>query len=195
MNITLKELASSAHASRTALLASVRSSGDTEIDETVLQKTMEKLECGWLEGPIPESELPDDAVVSCRFGIRQSSGDAVKIRLIDDSSASGVNDTVQVESATKLHTLDVAAALELLKVSSDQQWLGKTIDLSSAYRQLGILPSSRWVSYVAVFDPKSKKPLIFAMLALPFGASNSVYSFLRVAHSLWWLGCKALCRA
>ena len=30
------------------------------------------------------------------------------------------------------------------------------------------------------------------MRALPFGASRSVYSFLRVAHSLWWLGCVAL---
>lgn len=30
------------------------------------------------------------------------------------------------------------------------------------------------------------------MQALPFGASRSVYGFLRVAHSLWWLGCKAL---
>ena len=192
--ITLKELASSARASRSSMLASIRSSGDHEIDQTVMQKTLEELECGWLEGPIPISELPADAVVSRRFGIRQSSGDVLKIRLIDDFSASGVNDTVQVESATKLHTLDVAAALcmELLKVSPGEQWLGKTIDLSSAYRQLGISPCSKWVSYVAVFDPESKGPKVFAMRALPFGASNSVYSFLRVAHSLWWLGCKAL---
>eukprot|EP00435_Cladocopium_sp_Y103_P070982 s116_g36.t1 len=30
------------------------------------------------------------------------------------------------------------------------------------------------------------------MKALPFGASRSVHGFLRVAHSLWWLGCVAL---
>ena len=30
------------------------------------------------------------------------------------------------------------------------------------------------------------------MRALPFGASRSVYAFLRTAHSLWWLGCKIL---
>ena len=192
--LTLKELESTAKVSRMAFLATVRPTGDAEIDETVLQKTLEELECGWLEGPIPYDELPDNAVVSRRCGIRQASGDTVKIRLIADFSASGVNDTVQVESASKLHTLDVAAALcmELLKVSGDQQWLGKTIDLSSAYRQLGVSPESKWVSYVAVFDPRTRKPLIFAMRALPFGASNSVYSFLRVAHSLWWLGCKAL---
>ena len=33
---------------------------------------------------------------------------------------------------------------------------------------------------------------VFAMRALPFGASRSVYGFLRVSHSPWWLGCKAL---
>ena len=192
--ITMGELANAAKASRASLLTSIRSSGDLEIDQTVMQKTLEELECGWLEGPIPLSDLPPDAVVSRRFGIRQSSGDVLKIRLIDDFSASGVNDTVQVESATKLHTLDVAAALcmELLRVSPEQKWLGKTIDLSSAYRQLGISPCSKWVSYVAVFDPETNGPKVFAMRALPFGASNSVYSFLRVAHSLWWLGCKAL---
>ena len=192
--LTLKELGASAGTSRTALLATVRSSGDVEIDETVFQKTLEELDCGWLEGPIPVEDLPDNAIVSRRFGIRQTSGDTIKVRLIDDFSASGVNDTVQVESAAKLHTLDIAAALcmELLKTSADQQWLGKTIDLSAAYRQLGISPDSKWVSYVAVFDPKARRPAVFAMKALPFGASNSVYSFLRVAHSLWWLGCKAL---
>jgi len=70
--------------------------------------------------------------------------------------------------------------------------VGKTIDLSAAYRQLGISPESMWVSYVTVFDPETRRPAVFTMKALPFGASNSVYSFLRVAHSLWWLGCKAL---
>ena len=192
--VSVGELAQSASASRVALLATVRSSGDPETDAAVFAKTMEELECGWLEGPIEPNGLPDDAVVSRRFGIKQSSGDSFKIRLIDDFSASGVNDTVQVETATKLHTLDIAAALcmELLKVSGDAQWMGKTIDLSAAYRQLGVAPGSRWTSYIAVYDPKIAGPKIFSMKALPFGASKSVYSFLRVAHSLWWLGCKAL---
>jgi hypothetical protein len=118
----------------------------------------------------------------------------LKVRLIDDFSASCVNDTVQVESASKLHTLDVVAALctELLKIGDGCRWMGKTIDLTAAYRQLGVSPGAKWVSYIAVYDPNSRRVKIFAMRALPFGASKSVYGFLRVAHSLWWLGCKAL---
>ena len=133
-------------------------------------------------------------MVSRRFGIRQTSGDVAKIRLIDDFTASNVNQTVQVDNAPKLHTLDIVAALcmELLRLPCDEAWVGKTIDLSSAYRQLGISPSSRWVSYIAVYDPSSGGAKIFSMRALPFGASRSVYAFLRVAHSLWWLGCTAM---
>lgn len=176
------------------MLASVRSSGDDEIDREVFAKTQDEVACGWLDGPIDVSALEPNAVVSRRFGIRQSSGEVVKIRLIDDFTASNVNQTVQVENAPKLHTLDIVAALcmELLRQHGTTEWLGKTIDLSSAYRQLGISPQSRWVSYIAVYDPSTKTAKIYSMRALPFGASRSVYSFLRVAHSLWWLGCVAL---
>jgi len=192
--ITESELALSARASRVALLASVRSSGDAEIDSEVYNKTMDEVACGWLEGPLDLSSLGDDAVVSRRFGIRQASGEVTKIRLIDDFTASNVNQTVQVDNAPKLHTLDIVAALcmELLRLPCDDAWVGKTIDLSSAYRQLGISPTSRWVSYIAVYDPASKCAKIISMRALPFGASRSVYAFLRVAHSLWWLGCTAM---
>ena len=53
-------------------------------------------------------------------------------------------------------------------------------------------PDSKWVSYIAVYDPESKQPKVFTMEALPFNASRSVYGFLRTAHSLWWLSCKML---
>ena len=192
--VTESELASSARAGRISLLSSIRSSGDPFIDSEVYAKTLEELDCGWIEGPLDPSSLPDDAVINRRFGIKQTSGDRVKVRLIDDFSASGVNGTVQIDSSTKLHTLDIAAALcmDLLKKSPTSQWVGKTVDLSAAYRQLRISPKSRWVSYIAVFDPSTRRPKVFAMKALPFGASRSVYGFLRVAHSLWWLGCKML---
>ena len=101
---------------------------------------------------------------------------------------------MQVDNAPKLHTLDIVAALcmELLRADPSSHWVGKTIDLSSAYRQLGVSPTSKWVSYIAVYNPETKKAEIFSMRALPFGASRSVYGFLRVAHSLWWLGCVAM---
>ena len=192
--MTVPELKASAPSARKSLFASVRSSGDADIDREVFQKTQDELECGWLTGPYNFCDLPSDAVVNRRFGIKQSSGDSFKVRLIDDFSASGVNSTVQVETSPKLHTLDVVGSLclSLLRTCPSDSFVGKTVDLSAAYRQLGISPSSHWVSFIAVFDPVTRSPKIYAMRALPFGASKSVYSFLRVAHSMWWLGVKAL---
>ena len=191
---SVDNLKRNAGASNQAIFHSVRSSGDDFIDSEVYRETIAELESGWLVGPFAFDDLPEGAVLSRRFGIKQSSGEKVKVRLIDDLSASGINSTVQVQCMPKLHTLDVVAsvALELTKSGRTFDWLGKTFDLASAYRQLALSSNSLWASFVVCFNPEHRKPEIFAMRALPFGASRSVYSFLRVSRSLWWLGCKAL---
>lgn len=191
---SIPNLKECAKASREALIWSARSSGDSFLDAEVYRKTLLELEAGWLVGPIDPKQLPEDAVVSRRFGLKQSAGGEIKVRLIDDFSASGVNATVQVESKPPLHTLDVvaAAALEITRKGQGGLWLGKTFDLSAAYRQLYVAESSLWAAYLVCFDPVARGPKVFQIRALPFGASRSVYSFLRVAHSIWWLGATAL---
>lgn len=102
--VTEDELSSCAAGSRSAILWSTRSSGDDLTDQEVYQKTLAELGSGWLDGLFPLNSLPEHAVLNRRFGIKQSSGDGVKVRLIDDFSASGVNSSVQVSSMPKLHT-------------------------------------------------------------------------------------------
>ena len=86
-------------------------------------------------------------------------------------------------------TLHIVAALclELLKTSPSDNWVGKTIDLSSAYRNSGVSPGFRWVSFIVVNDPAEKWAKIFSMKALPFGASRSVYGFLRAQSVVAWM--------
>ena len=81
---------------------------------------------------------------------------------------------------------------EMLRCFPNKNLVGKAFDLKSAYRQFAVSPESSWASYVAMWDSENSKPSIFRLRALPFGASKSVYSFLRVAHSLWWIAIKAL---
>ena len=95
--MTVKELGDSALSIRKSLLSSIRSSGDDEIDLEVYNKTMDELQCGWLEGPLDVAQLAPHAIINRRFGIKQTSGETVKVRLIDDFSASGVNSTVHGE--------------------------------------------------------------------------------------------------
>eukprot|EP00435_Cladocopium_sp_Y103_P036553 s4088_g9.t1 len=191
---SIGELRKGAAASNAAIINSTRSSGDDFIDQEVLRKTLDELDSNWLRGPVDPGNPPDGAIVSRRFGILQSSGSQMKVRLIDDLSQSPINSTVQVECVPTLHTVDAVAALllELNKRCPSQKWVGKTFDLSAAYRQLALASESLEHAYISVFDPNCRKPVIYHMLALPFGASKSVYSFLRVIHSVWWLGANCL---
>ena len=48
-------------------------------------------------------------------------------------------------------------------------------------------PESSKFAHIAVRNPSAGEASIFRMLALPFGSIKSVHSFLRVAHSLWFI--------
>ena len=166
------------------------SSGDLEIDTIVYSKTLEEVECGWAIGPILLEELPSDAVISRRFVLKQPG----KVRLIDDLSASGVNQTVQTAESPKPHSADFIAAmlLAVLKFSKDSKLMGRSFDLKSAYKQLAIAKESLSFAFVAVYNPEKGKAEVFQLLAAPFGAIRSVYSFLRLSNAIWYIGVKAL---
>lgn len=188
--LTVQALRDSSHADRLGAFYSSRSSGDDEIDRAVLEKTQAEIKNGWARGPLALDQLPNPAVVSRRFGLRQSG----KVRLIDDMSGSAINMTVQSMESPKPHGTDMVAALvlEILKTGSSSQLLGRSFDMKSAYKQLALSEDALWASYVAIFNPVVKKPELYHLLAAPFGATRSVYTFLRVAHSIWFLGVAAL---
>ena len=77
-------------------------------------------------------------------------------------------------------------------MSRNKEIRGRSFDLKSAYKQLAISSSSLQFAFVAVYNPVSKKPEVYQLLAAPFGATRSVYSFLRLSHTLWYTGVKAL---
>ena len=187
--MSMDQLIAGASASHKEIFRSVRSSGDDEVDRAVFDKTLEERDAGWLRGPIEFREVPEGAILSRRFGLKQPS----KVRLIDDLSASSINKTVQCSETSRPHTTDVIASVALgLLERCHGEVLGKTFDLKAAYRQLGIHKDSLSFSYIACFDPIKRCPVIFQMLAVPFGATRAVYSFLRIARCLWWIGCKCL---
>ena len=187
---TVDDLCKASKSIRQKQYYSCRSSGDPEIDELVWNKTQEEVELGWASGPIDVASLPENSVISRRFGLRQPG----KIRLIDDLSASNVNQTVQCSESPKPQSLDFVAALLLtiLKSSGGARIKGRSFDLKSAYKQLAIAESSLQFAFVAIYNPYKKKAEVYQLLATPFGATRSVYSFLRISHALWYTGVKAL---
>ena len=159
-----------------------------EVDKVVLSKTEHEVQQGWLHGPIPLCELPSGSVVSRRFGLAQGE----KVRLIDDLRP--VNQTVATSESPRPHTVDVLASMgkSMMAAVPGVPLLGKAYDLTAAYRQLPLHPGTYWNSFISVWDHIKQEPSVFQLRALPFGASKSVYSFLRTSHSLWWLACMTL---
>eukprot|EP00438_Fugacium_kawagutii_P002538 Skav207754 [mRNA] locus=scaffold181:133572:138810:- [translate_table: standard] len=188
--LTVQSLMANAQADRLAIFHSSRTSGDADIDQEVLSKTRSEVECGWARGPIALSELPASAVVSRRFGLKQSS----KVRLIDDMSGSRINQTVQALESPKPQGTDMIAALvlEILQVGQNVPVTGRSFDMKAAYKQLPLSENALGLSYVAIYNPETREPELYQLLAAPFGATRSVYTFLRTAASIWYLGSAAL---
>eukprot|EP00435_Cladocopium_sp_Y103_P035609 s2538_g9.t1 len=89
-----------------------------------------------------------------------------KTRLIDDFSISGINDA---------------------------NLLAKTYDLKSAYRQVPIKSEHLKFAFICAYDPCSQSRKIFRLKTMPFGATHSVYNFLRLARALYSVACRGLC--
>ena len=154
------------------------SSGSDSNDAEVWQQTLTEVEQGWLRGPLDKSETDP---ITRRFGLQQGE----KVHLIDDYSDSGVNSCVTIDAAAAVlsNWFNVKS-----QCNQDTDLLVRTFDLKSAYRQIGLHHEGREAAYVAVYCPVKKTSFFFQALVLPFGATRSVHSFLRLARSIWWLG-------
>ena len=168
-----------------------RGSGDVELDDSVWSQTLAEVESHWLEGPLDLEQVPNSSPISRRFGVRQG---PTKVRCVDDFSASNVNDAVETIESPALHTVDVCAALaktlmfKLREAGKSSSLVARTFDLSSAYRQVALRPEQKKFGYLAVHDPSSLRWKFFRATVLPFGATRSVHSFLRLSRAIWWLG-------
>ena len=161
-----------------------------EIDETVRKQTLQELEDGWLRGPIPLNEIPEECPISKRFGIRQGN----KIRMTDNFAESAVNDAVTVHESPVLRTVDVAAAMagayfkSCKSVGRSSELVTRTYDLSSAYKQVAVHPNDRWLGLIYVYNPGENDWNYFGTQVLLFGAVRSVHCFLRLARAVWFIG-------
>jgi hypothetical protein len=149
-----------------------------------------------------------------RFGLKQG---GTKIRRIDDLSGENVNfgyttsnklDLMGVEEVVSIAKVvanciseDGTVSIELsnkeklqgklhhsLSRKEAADWVGKTVDLSNAYKQMMWRESSRRFAVLCVWNAEVKKAAYFISYTMNFGAIASVYAFNRAARSIWWIG-------
>ena len=160
-----------------------------------------------------EQEVSDRVGSPCwslspRFILRQ--GEDAKIRIIDDLKASAVNQSFSSSSYLDLQDTDYSVGLlrfisralqgdgvvevplqdgSVLRGALSAELrhrpplLGKTLDLSKAYRQVGICPKSRRHAVLGFPDGGGVWQHYIA-LSLPFGASASVFGFNKIALAI-----------
>ena len=135
----------------------------------------------------------DSHLVARRFGLRQKE----KIRVIDDCTIGGFNRTTGSREKLKLHSIDELSAyiswtMSNIQGFSAKDWVGKTYDLTSAYKQFGVSVADRETLRILTLNAETGEPALLGTNSLPFGATGSVSSFLRVSVALWYIGVRAL---
>eukprot|EP00435_Cladocopium_sp_Y103_P038332 s3870_g10.t1 len=192
--ITLKQLETDAVRRNEMVLQMTGSSGSEETDLQMLEETENELAKGWAEGPFELSDLEPGSTISRRFPLVQST----KTRMIDDFSVSGVNDSCLSHNKVYLHLVDTFCAMIKMFFGKCDAWcrasdlMAKTYDLTSAYRKVPIHPEHYKYAYVSVYNCKRQKVEIYRMRTMPFGATHSVYCFLRLARCLYTLAVRGL---
>ena len=163
-------------------------------DETVAEtwrSTLEELEKGWVF--LDSDAGYDSFLLARRFGLKQKE----KIRVIDDCTIGGFNRTTGAREKLKLHSIDEMAAYVSWTMSnvtgfSTSDWVGKTYDLTSAYKQFGVSVADRNLLRILTLNPESGESVLLGTNSLPFGATGSVNAFLRVSLAIWFIGVRAL---
>ena len=209
---TTQQLKSQCVWRRKATVARCGPTGDGRSDHELWKQTLEEVDQGWIAGPFEDEPSvskhlgTSEWFCTRRFPILQGE----KVRIIDDCLQSGLNSAYAAFNKLKLMGADHFISLVLLliraaatpgsqvKLASGKVlevvrhpgWgtglglLGKTLDLASAYKQLGCRPETAFNRVLVAWDPVRERPAYFVGTALMFGATASVFSFNRCSASL-----------
>ncbi|CAE7804359.1 unnamed protein product [Symbiodinium sp. CCMP2592] len=201
-SLSEEELRATARHRRSSLLGLGRSFPSEEDASLLSQATAEEVDAGFLERGMTAGEVSaffghEDWGVVRRFVLVQDGGR--KVRPIDDCLEAQINAAYTSTIALQLHDSDYVASLALfiaermqgLPASKRMPWHGKCLDLSKAYKQMAVHPRDRDLCVIMIQDHDGVATYHICN-ALMFGASASVFAFVRVSRSLWWIINKCL---
>ncbi|CAE7226760.1 unnamed protein product [Symbiodinium sp. CCMP2592] len=114
-SLSIEDVRIATPANQRAIWEATRTCRDPEIASEVYRLTLEERDKGWLTGPFSLADVPETAIVTRRFGVRQgvtttANGVAAKIRPIDDFTESLANLTCTCAETIDPHSVNVIVA-------------------------------------------------------------------------------------
>ena len=184
--MTVQQLKGIALGVNHAVVDSLRQAAVTDLDAPAWDETKIEIERGWL-APCEVEDLVRFMWLSVFLCCREANYASLMI-----STAAGVNQTVGMAEKLRVESVDELAANILVTImrADDRAGLklvGRTFDLKSAYKQFGVDLEHQQSLRIAQKHPDGDVRF-FAVQSLPFGATASVSSFLRIAASIKYIG-------
>jgi hypothetical protein len=190
--------------------------GEANDSASLHEATME-VKLGHLSGPFTEAQLdqkfgPSGWLFNKRFALHQGTPENPKVRVIDDCKRSGLNSAYTTTNKLELLDVDVlACALMAIadahstgwvdlgecetgklsgpvnSVDRNSEWLGRTLDLSRAYKQVPLSEGAQAMCVLGYYHNGGWQ--YYTTSRLPFGATSAVYTFNRISRSIHHILC------
>ncbi|CAE7823076.1 unnamed protein product [Symbiodinium sp. CCMP2592] len=117
-SLSIEDVRIATPANQRAIWETTRTCRDPEITSEVYRLTLEERDKGWLTGPFTLADVPETAIITRRFGVRQgvtttATGVAAKIRPIDDFTESLANLSCTCAETIDPHSVNIIALLHI----------------------------------------------------------------------------------
>ena len=185
--LTCEDLDRSACWRRKALLGKQNGVSNPDHTKHLEETAEEEIQMGFVEGPFSSEQevtkfLGHDRWSVIRRFVLVQGGPEAKLRPIDDCHESQLNQAFTSTSYLQLQDMDYVSGLALRiaeAVKNGEQkfgsgeWLGKCLDISKAYKQMGVAPEHRHLAVIFFFN-RAGSPQFLVANSLMFGATAEI---------------------
>ena len=186
--LRLRQLEDNAAKKNELVMGMTKSSGSATMDAAVLAETRDEISKGWADGPW---------CLSHGHGV-------FLIRSLEPLFPGGSPWTkgtkygwlMTFTLSWILHMIDTFVAAvkayfgQMTSCSGDCSLVAKTYDVKSAYRHIPVRDDPLRYAYFCIYNHETGKVEVYRSRTLPFGATHSIYSFLRLAKMLHGVACR-----
>ena len=153
---------------------------------SLMQQTRDDAKKSRMSEPVPVGDVDLSAIrISQRFAVDQGlkSDGTPKIRCVDSCTESGINPCTEASEHLSLDGLDdLIEIMKFFRIDLSTLPHLLKVDVNAAYRRVPVNAEDRWAAHVAFQHLGTT--YIAGHLAMPFGATSSVFAWDRIGAAI-----------